>query len=176
MKTFSARTLIDDILLIVRNNNISESEDMSRDQILSWIMQYKAYLSKKENDKDSLPQGTFLTINGDTREIIHNGDSELRIDKEILLNPQWYNFKKNFKVVQLFIHDPNNSLIANYNTPYQQDSLVIFFRYNFHYLLSKFTFLFPVCFEREITFCPLKGKKSYSRYATFFKYNDLGVL
>lgn len=53
MKTFSARTLIDDILLIVRNNNISESEDMSRDQILSWIMQYKAYLSKKENDKDS---------------------------------------------------------------------------------------------------------------------------
>ena len=50
MKTFSARTLIDDILLIVRNNNISESEDMSRDQILSWIMQYKAYLSKKEND------------------------------------------------------------------------------------------------------------------------------
>ena len=53
MKTFSARTLIDDILLIVRNNNISESEDMSRDQILSWIMQYKAYLSKKKNDKDS---------------------------------------------------------------------------------------------------------------------------
>ena len=53
MKTFSARTLIDDILLIVRNNNISESEDMSRDQILSWIMQYKAYLSKKENDKDA---------------------------------------------------------------------------------------------------------------------------
>ena len=51
MKTFSARTLIDDILLIVRNNNISESEDMSRDQILSWIMQYKAYLSKKEDDK-----------------------------------------------------------------------------------------------------------------------------
>lgn len=53
MKTFSARTLIDDILLIVRNNNISESEDLSRDQVLSWIMQYKAYLSKKEDDKDS---------------------------------------------------------------------------------------------------------------------------
>lgn len=53
MKTFSARTLIDDILLIVRNNNISESEDLSRGQVLSWIMQYKAYLSKKEDDKDS---------------------------------------------------------------------------------------------------------------------------
>lgn len=52
MKMFSLRTLIDDILLIVRNNNISESEDLSRDQIASWILQYKAYFAKKENDKD----------------------------------------------------------------------------------------------------------------------------
>ena len=49
---FSLRTLIDDILLIVRNNNISESEDLSRDQIASWILQYKAYFAKKENEKD----------------------------------------------------------------------------------------------------------------------------
>jgi hypothetical protein len=31
MNIFSLRTIIDDILLIVRNNNISESEDLSRD-------------------------------------------------------------------------------------------------------------------------------------------------
>lgn len=53
MKTFSARTLIDDILLLVRNNNISESEDLSRDQILSWILQYKSYLTKKKEKEDS---------------------------------------------------------------------------------------------------------------------------
>lgn len=53
MKTFSARTIIDDILLIVRNNNVSESEDLSRDQVLSWIMQYKSYLSKKQDEKDA---------------------------------------------------------------------------------------------------------------------------
>lgn len=52
MKMFSLRTLIDDILLMVRNNNISESEDLSRDQIASWIIQYKAYFAKKEADKD----------------------------------------------------------------------------------------------------------------------------
>ena len=52
MNYFSLRTLIDDILLIVRNNNISESEDLSRDQIASWIMQYKAYLQKKKEDQD----------------------------------------------------------------------------------------------------------------------------
>lgn len=52
MKMFSLRTLIDDILLIVRNNNISESEDLSRDQIAAWIMHYVAYLKKKEKDKN----------------------------------------------------------------------------------------------------------------------------
>lgn len=52
MNVFSLRTLIDDILLIVRNNNISESEDLSRDQIRAWILAYKAYLSKKQHDKD----------------------------------------------------------------------------------------------------------------------------
>ena len=52
MNMFSLRTIIDDILLIVRNNNISESEDLSRDQIAAWIMAYKALLQKKEQDKD----------------------------------------------------------------------------------------------------------------------------
>ena len=52
MNVFSLRTVIDDILLIVRNNNISESEDFSRDQLRSWILAYKAYLSKKQHDKD----------------------------------------------------------------------------------------------------------------------------
>lgn len=51
MNVFSLRTLIDDILLIVRNNNISESEDLSRDQIRAWILAYKAYLAKKQQDK-----------------------------------------------------------------------------------------------------------------------------
>ena len=50
MKLFSLRTLIDDILLMIRNNNISESEDFSRAQIRAWIMQYKAALIKKAND------------------------------------------------------------------------------------------------------------------------------
>ena len=52
MKMFSLRTIIDDILLIVRNNNISESEDLSRAQIASWVIQYRAYLSKKQAEQD----------------------------------------------------------------------------------------------------------------------------
>ena len=52
MNMFSLRTMIDDILLIVRNNNISESEDFSRAQIAAWVMQYKAALTKRQQDKD----------------------------------------------------------------------------------------------------------------------------
>ena len=43
----SLNTIIDDILLIVRDNNISESENLSRIQIEQWIHQYRAYLIKQ---------------------------------------------------------------------------------------------------------------------------------
>ena len=48
---FTLRTLVDDILLIVRNNNISESEDFSRAQIIAWVLHYKALLTKEDKDK-----------------------------------------------------------------------------------------------------------------------------
>lgn len=51
MNFFSLRTLIDDILLIIRNNNISESEDFSRAQIAAWILAYKSMLIKQDQDK-----------------------------------------------------------------------------------------------------------------------------
>lgn len=49
---FSLRTIIDDIMLIVRNNNISESEDLSRAQIAAWVMHYKARLTKQQHDEE----------------------------------------------------------------------------------------------------------------------------
>lgn len=51
MKFFSLTALIDDILLMVRNNNISESEDFSRAQIEQWIHHYRAMLIKQDVDK-----------------------------------------------------------------------------------------------------------------------------
>lgn len=52
MNAYSLRTIIDDILLLVRNNNISESEDFSRAQIRAWVMQYKAALMKKQKENE----------------------------------------------------------------------------------------------------------------------------
>ena len=51
MAKISLRVLTDDILLLVRNNNISESEDLSRAHIHSWIKVYKNQLWKQERDR-----------------------------------------------------------------------------------------------------------------------------
>ena len=51
MAKISLRVLTDDILLLVRNNNISESEDLSRSHIHSWIKAYKNQLWKQERDR-----------------------------------------------------------------------------------------------------------------------------
>ena len=51
MTYISLREFIDDILLLVRNNNISESEDLSRHQIAVWIRAYKQAILKDRLDK-----------------------------------------------------------------------------------------------------------------------------
>lgn len=51
MSKISLREITDDILLLVRNNNISESEDLSRAQIHSWVKAYKHQLWKEEKDR-----------------------------------------------------------------------------------------------------------------------------
>lgn len=50
--TYTSLTeIIDDILLLVRNNNISESEDLSRAQIEAWVNHYRRRLWKDKKDQ-----------------------------------------------------------------------------------------------------------------------------
>ena len=51
MAKISLKTITDDILLLVRNNNISESEDLSRAQIHAWVKAYRHKLWKDEKDR-----------------------------------------------------------------------------------------------------------------------------
>lgn len=53
--------LIDNILLIARNNNIAESEHLSRAQIEKWIIGYRAMLIKQDIDKDRDINDMYLT-------------------------------------------------------------------------------------------------------------------
>ena len=51
MAKISLKTITDDILLLVRNNYISESEDLSRAQIHAWVKAYRHKLWKDERDR-----------------------------------------------------------------------------------------------------------------------------
>lgn len=51
MAKISLKTITDDILLLVRNNNISESEDLSRAQIHAWVKAYRHKVWKDEKDR-----------------------------------------------------------------------------------------------------------------------------
>ena len=48
----SLNEITDNILQIMRNNNIAESEHISRHQVAMWIHYYRAYLIKQWIDKD----------------------------------------------------------------------------------------------------------------------------
>lgn len=53
--------LIDNILLILRNNSISESEHISRIQIEKWIISYRAMLIKQDLDKGRDVNELYIT-------------------------------------------------------------------------------------------------------------------
>lgn len=85
----STNNLIDNILLIARNNNIGESEKLSRHQVQLWLMYYRAMLIKQEIDKDkdrneinNLYITTIEPIHLNAEEtiggnIVYKGDTEL---------------------------------------------------------------------------------------------------
>ena len=51
MKLNTLNTIIDDILLELRNSNIANTESISRIQIEQWIINYRTLLIKQDIDK-----------------------------------------------------------------------------------------------------------------------------
>ena len=85
----SLKELIDDILLIVRNNNISESEDLSRDQIAVWIKAYKQKLIQDRLDRQKSGVADADLIDEDIDDIFirEKGPYELEDVQPIGNNP-----------------------------------------------------------------------------------------
>ena len=85
---------VDDILLEVRNNNIAESEKLSRHQIELWIKSYRAMLIKQKLDKKEPLDDMFTQtirmhvdkIEKDPGHIEYVGNKEL----PSLLNTKWF--------------------------------------------------------------------------------------
>lgn len=86
--------LIDDVILEARNNNIAESEKLSRRQIELWIKSYRAMLIKQKLDKKEKIDDMFTQtirmhvdkVETDPGHIEYVGDKEL----PTLLNTKWF--------------------------------------------------------------------------------------
>ena len=77
MGYISLTTIIDDILLLVRNNNISESEDLSRAQIAAWVKGYRRKLHKERLDQ---LKKQSIGFSGELQNLI---DDDLLVKKEV---------------------------------------------------------------------------------------------
>lgn len=78
--------MIDNILLIARNSNVTESEHLSRIQIEKWIVAYRAMLIKQDIDKGRDINELYLTtiepihldkVETSPGKIVYVGDKEL---------------------------------------------------------------------------------------------------
>lgn len=98
MKLFTLRSVVDDILLMIRNNNVSESEDFSRAQIALWVLAYKNAILKKRQDKAKEDKKNDDTDDDDTIKTI--GPLEL-IDEEPLDNTCLYRKRTKEKLPEL---------------------------------------------------------------------------
>lgn len=60
----SLRELVDNILLIARNNNITESEHLSRIQVEKWIISYRNLLIKQDIEKEKEVNDAYVSTIG----------------------------------------------------------------------------------------------------------------
>ena len=142
MKMFSLRTIIDDILLIVRNNNISESEDLSRAQIASWVIQYRAYLAKKQGEQDE--QTGDDTEPSDTIDSTTIGPLELEDwNNSAEDDCCGYMFKKTKEKV-LTTEDSESDIISVYDQNYCPIQYMYNQRKHFH-RFRRYTYNEPTC-------------------------------
>ena len=112
MTYISLKELIDDILLIVRNNNISESEDLSREQIAVWIKAYKQKLiqDKLEKQREDATDSDSIEENIDDLYIREYGPFELETVQPIGNDPI-YTRKTKVKLENIF-NDDGSSILA----------------------------------------------------------------
>lgn len=94
------QNLVDDLMLEARNNNIAESEKLSKHQIILWIKSYRAMLIKQKLDKkEPLDDAFTQTIRMHVDKIENDpGHFEYVGDKEL---PKLISTKTNFGVIQV---------------------------------------------------------------------------
>ena len=136
MAKTSIKSIIDDILLLVRNNNISESEDLSRAQILLWILAYKRAIWKERKDKfDDLLDKTYKDLedllDDDFLQIKEIGPLELE-DVEPLDGIPTYT-KRTVDEIDNVFNNIQSSILAVHDESGENIQLMNHIRRHYHY-------------------------------------------
>ncbi len=86
VKLGNINTIIDDIMLILRNHSISESDSVSRIQIEQWIHHYRAMLIKQDIDRGrDINQSYVQNIDGMELDIVAYGGDEIESSTPMLV-------------------------------------------------------------------------------------------
>lgn len=133
MAKITLKQLVDDILLLVRNNNISESEDLSRAQIIMWIRAYKHQIIKDRIDrqKDKSDDLDDLIENVDDIYIKEKGPLEL-IDVDSLDGLPIYTRRIKNKLEGIF-DDDEDSILAVHDQQGENIQYMNHIRRHYHY-------------------------------------------
>ena len=100
--------IIDDILLEIRNNNISESESLNRAQIELWVDQYRSMLIKQDIDKGRDFSTNYIqTIYDiDIVEVPSNNKNYLYFASDIVM-PKTIDFHNKYGITRIFDNTNN---------------------------------------------------------------------
>lgn len=133
MNGISLKELIDDILLLVRNNNISESEDLSRTQIANWIKAYKAAIIKKKQDKDDSED------NDEVDDSMTKTVGPLELEDVLAPDGEELYTKRTKNEIPNVLNDSAQNILAVFDQEGCQIQPMNEFRRHFHYF-RKYTF------------------------------------
>ena len=100
-------TIVNDILKIIRNFDVSRSETISKRQIEMWVHQYRALLLKQDIDKGKMPNPDYIqTIPALSLDVIDESDSIDLHSKSYILKTNLeipktidFNFKSGFTYI-----------------------------------------------------------------------------
>lgn len=141
MTKISLKEIIDDILLLVRNNNISESEDLSRAQIASWVDAYRRYFWKQHADqlKEQLKRGADLenVVDDEVLKIKETGPHKLVDVESDDENPTFTKVTED--TFEHLLNDAQSSVLAIHDQDGCNIQYMDHMRRHYHYF-RKYTF------------------------------------
>lgn len=133
MTYITLRQFVDDILLLVRNNNISESEDLSREQIRNWVKEYKKYFTKQRLDKIKQQSETIDDLIQASDDIYKKETGPLKLENVPSLDKYPVFTKKTVNKLEGVYNNDEDSILAIHDQQGENIQYMNHIRRRYHY-------------------------------------------